>query len=47
VRWKTPDSAEIEGGYHSDGFCAAGLTLSFERQDGKRAVVSEKTNWIT
>jgi len=47
VRWKTPDSAEIEGGYHSDGFCAAGPTFSLERQAGKWAVVSEKMNWIT
>jgi hypothetical protein len=47
VRWKTPDSAEIEGGYHCDGFCAAGLTFSLERKDGRGAVVSERMNWIT
>ena len=38
VRSKTPGSAEIENGYHCDRFCAAGLTLSLERQDGKWAL---------
>jgi hypothetical protein len=47
VSWKSETSAEIEGGYHCDGLCAAGITFSLELKDAKWIVVSEKMNWIS
>jgi hypothetical protein len=47
VQWKTEDSVEIKGGYHSDGPCAAGVTFSVKLRNGKWTIVSEEMNWIS
>ena len=47
IHWLNDSSVEVEGGYHCDGLCAAGVTYLVGRENGKWVVRSEKTTWIS
>ncbi|HSZ64556.1 MAG TPA: hypothetical protein VK828_22350 [Terriglobales bacterium] len=47
VHWRSKDSAEVEGGYHCDGLCGAGLRFRVKRENGKWIVKSSKMDWIS
>jgi hypothetical protein len=47
IRWLGKNSVEVEGGYHCDGLCGAGITFRVGREKGKWVVISERVNWIS
>ena len=47
IRWLSDVSAEVQGGYHCDGLCGAGITFRLGLVDGKWVVKSEGMNWIS
>jgi len=47
VHWENDSSVEIDGGYHCDGLCGAGITYVVSRENGKWVVKSERMNWIS
>jgi hypothetical protein len=47
VHWLSKDSVEVEGGYHCDGLCGAGLTFKLRRENGKWILKSARMNWIS
>lgn len=47
VQWLDPDSVQVEGGYHCDGLCGAGLTFKLHRKNGKWVIQSSGMNWIS
>jgi hypothetical protein len=47
VHWRSKGSAEVEGGYHCNGLCGAGLRFRVKRQHGKWVVMSSKMEWIS
>lgn len=47
VRWRGKDSADVEGGYHCDGLCGAGIRFRVKRKNGKWVVTSSKMEWIS
>lgn len=47
ILWSDQDSAEVQGGYYCGGLCAAGITFSVRREDGKWVIKSSKMNWIS
>jgi hypothetical protein len=47
LRWLDRDSAEVNGGYYCGGLCAAGITFTVRRENGKWVVKSSQMNWIS
>ena len=47
IRWLGTDSVEVEGGYHCDGLCGAGIRFRLKRENGKWLVKSSKMEWIS
>jgi len=47
IRWQSKDLAEVEGGYYCGGLCAAGITFTVERANGKWLIKSSRMNWIS
>ncbi len=47
IRWRGKDTAEVDGGYHCDGLCGAGITFKVKRERGKWVVKSENMSWIS
>ena len=47
LHWKSSTDVEIEGGYHCDGLCAAGITFHLKLVKGKWKIKSERMNWIS
>jgi len=47
IRWLNDTSVEVEGGYHCDGLCGAGITFKVGFANGKWVVKSEAMKWIS
>ena len=47
IHWLSKDSAEVEGGYHCDGLCGAGIKFHVTRENGRWVVKSSKMQWIS
>jgi hypothetical protein len=47
IRWLSDVSVEVEGGYHCDGLCGAGITFRLGLADGKWVVKDERMKWIS
>jgi len=47
VHWRSKDSADVEGGYHCNGLCGAGLRFRVKRKNGKWIVMSSKMEWVS
>ncbi len=47
IRWLDADSVEVEGGYHCDGLCGAGVTFKLRRENGKWVLKSAGMRWIS
>jgi hypothetical protein len=47
VQWLDQDSVQIEGGYHCDGLCGAGLIFKLHRNKGKWVIQNSRMNWIS
>jgi hypothetical protein len=47
IRWLGPDSVEVEGGYHCDGLCGAGIKFEVRRENGHWLVTGSRMEWIS
>ncbi len=47
IKWLSDATVEVEGGYHCDGLCGAGITFKLGFADGKWVVKGQGTNWIS
>lgn len=47
IRWSTENSVKVDGGYHCDGLCGAGITFSLERVNSKWTITKSAMNWIS
>jgi hypothetical protein len=47
IKWLSRTSVEVEGGYHCDGLCGAGITFDVHFEKGKWAVKGERMKWIS
>jgi hypothetical protein len=47
IRWTSETEAEVEGGYHCGGLCAAGDVFSVRYEAGKWKVVQARMKWIS
>jgi len=47
IHWRGKHHVKVEGGYHCDGLCGAGITYDVRFKSGKWVVKHEKMNWIS
>lgn len=47
IRWRGSDSVEVEGGYHCDGLCGAGIKFEVQREKNHWVVKSSRMEWIS
>ena len=47
LQWRNKDLAEVQGGYYCGGLCAAGITFTIKRENGKWVIKSSHMNWIS
>jgi hypothetical protein len=47
IRRLGKDSAEVDGGYHCDGLCGAGIKFKVKRENGRWVVKRTKMQWIS
>jgi hypothetical protein len=47
LKWQNNDLAEVQGGYYCGGLCAAGITFTVKRENGKWAIKDSHMNWIS
>lgn len=47
LKWHNKDLVEVQGGYYCGGLCAAGITFTVKRENGKWMINSSHMNWIS
>jgi len=47
IRWLGPDSVEVQGGYHCDGLCGAGIKFRVQRENGHWVIKGSRMEWIS
>jgi hypothetical protein len=47
IHWNLDSSVKVDGGYHCNGLCAAGVTFSVKRVDGSWIIKKSAMNWIS
>lgn len=47
LQWRNKDLVEVQGGYYCGGLCAAGITFTVKRENGKWMIKSSHMNWIS
>jgi hypothetical protein len=47
IRWRSPDSVDVEGGYYCGSLCASGETFTVRRQEGTWVVKKSRVKWVS
>ena len=47
LQWRSNDMVKVEGGYYCGGLCAAGITFTVKRENGRWVIKGSRMNWIS